>query len=125
VRLFPDGSVDSDFTTPGFSHYYANQPAYLSALVPSEDGTLLVGGSFYYCGTYPTRGIARLKKDGHVDSSFQVTYDYMPQSIKKLDTTAGTLLAGGLFYAYGEQFMLLRFHKDGSLDHTFTSLLLN
>jgi uncharacterized delta-60 repeat protein len=121
VRLTPAGSVDDSFKTPGFLHYDANQPAYITALVPSVDGTLLVGGSFYYCGTYPTSGIARLKKDGRIDSSFQVSYNYMPQVITKLDTTAGSLLAGGLFYADGNQFMLMRFRKDGSADPTFTS----
>jgi uncharacterized delta-60 repeat protein len=91
VRLLPDGSVDSDFSR----HEGADD--FIWSLVRQEDGRILAGGWFNTFGGESRRGIARLNRDGSLDTSFEPgtgANDFVWPLALQAD---GSIIVGGRF----------------------------
>ena len=63
VRLMPDGSLDSSFTTLGAD-------GIIEAIVIQPDGKMLIGGRFSNFNGNPHNKLIRLNADGSIDSGF-------------------------------------------------------
>ncbi len=126
-RLNPDGSIDTTFGTQGktlvnFNNYNDEGNA-LSVL---EDGKILVGGTAGLVN-YADFGLFRLNADGSLDTSFgtggKVTttafqFGEYIQDIK-LQPDGKIVAAGWGFTGIGDDFFLVRYNPDGSLDTAF------
>lgn len=122
VRLNTDGTVDNTFDVAGaFIRHNYNGTAYIMALLPLQDGSILAGGTFYTCGDFVSPGVIRLFGNGTVDRSFQTPDVFEDNFITRLDTANKKVWAGGRFYSSGNQSMLQRFNGDGSMDTSFTN----
>jgi uncharacterized delta-60 repeat protein len=114
ARLNEDGTLDSSFKIGIGPSYYVN------ALALQKDEKILIGGSFKYYNGKPTTHLARLNKDGTLDTMFKVkawdtVYDLAIQD-------DGKIIVGGVFKSFNgiQKFNdLVRLHQDGSLDTTF------
>lgn len=124
VRLNADGTVDNTFQLPGggFLNQGRTDLASVSALLPLEDGSLLVGGTFYYCDNFLSPGVVRLLPDGSIDRTFNTGNIFMPYSISRLEVVEGKVLVGGLFYSHSHQYMVLRLNGNGIMDMGFQTL---
>lgn len=124
ARLNSNGSLDTDFVVS----VGTDGPVY-TALVQA-DGNIVVGGEFIKYQTNYSRGIARIKPDGHPDFSF----DTGSGLLVTVDNTTRTgfantlvlqanqkLIVGGNFTNYDNtaQNGLLRLNTDGKIDSTF------
>jgi uncharacterized delta-60 repeat protein len=69
IRLNTDGSTDFAFQTPSFQYPNINNNGVFSIL-PLNDGTVLLGGSFTAVNGVPRLRIVRLKADGSVEQNF-------------------------------------------------------
>src|SRR5262245_12006504 len=70
VRVHPDGTMDDDFA---FS--FTKGPlsdAFISFILSQSDGSSIVAGSFIEINGQPRTGLARIKADSTLDSSFNV-----------------------------------------------------
>lgn len=96
----------------------------VNALVVQPDGAVLVGGSFDHCTATPRRGIARLKNNGDLDTSFNPGSG-LPQGSANVQTMAlqpdGRVLIGGGFSTYDSvaRSNIARVNANGTLDTTF------
>lgn len=120
ARLNADGTLDHTFTAPDFSN------GYLYVVEILDDGNILVGGEFHLEGY---RGLARLKDDGSVDTSF------MPGPASAIRGTAGKvhalhvmpnghILVGGDFTNFNAvNTRFTRLKQDGNLDYTFNNTM--
>lgn len=108
-----DGSMNSSFN-PGVG---AN--AIVRAVVPLTNGQILIGGDFtQYSGT-DRGGLARLNKDGTLDSGFQATVTGGVESLVLLPD--GKILVGGIFTSVNgvQQGSIAKLNSDGTLDTSF------
>jgi uncharacterized delta-60 repeat protein len=117
VRLNEDGTRDPSFAAGAV----ANQDI-MCTLIDS-DGRILIGGSFLEVQGVPLNGIARLKKDGSIDSSFvpELGIENVVAIAMEKD---GRILIGGYFQMVvavdGVQHSgIARLNVDGSLDESF------
>jgi uncharacterized delta-60 repeat protein len=115
ARLNTDGSLDNSFN-PGIG---ANNSIYVVAL--QSNGKILIGGDFTTFNGTSRNHIARLNKDGSLDTSFNPksaandnVYSIVLQSDNKI-------LIGGSFTSYNGTIRncIARLNKDGSLDKSF------
>jgi len=116
IRLNPDGTVDTDFSTNNL-----NGAVYSIAIQP--DGKILLGGGFNYYdydGNYYYH-IIRINSDGSPDYTFPVgggfnndVYDIQLQS-------DGKILVGGVFSQYNgyDAYDIIRLNSNGSIDSSF------
>lgn len=129
VRYNSDGSLDNNFGTGGkVSTSFGNTYESAHSIVVQADGKILVGG---WKGSIPLDSdfaVARYNIDGSLDSTFGLNGQVISEfgisdsagfSIA-LQSDGKILLAG---YAYnfpnGEDFALVRYNADGSLDSSF------
>ena len=68
ARLMDDGTVDEDFTSPGFGGIPFQ--TFVRAVRLQQDGKIIVVGSFVDVGGAPHGGIARLNATGTLDGEF-------------------------------------------------------
>lgn len=88
ARLNADGSLDTDFTTPG-----AN--AMVHSLVVQTDGKILAAGEFTALAGVSRSRLGRLNTDGTIDADFLATTDW---DVYTLALQAdGKILVGGQF----------------------------
>ncbi len=117
ARLFPDGSLDTDFD-PGSG---SNGP--ISAIALQSDGKIIIAGEFsVYNGAWKNR-IARLNSDGSLDTDFSPgTSANRPISAIALQSD-GKIIIGGEFTVYNgvKRNYLARLNPDGSLDTLFNN----
>jgi uncharacterized delta-60 repeat protein len=114
-RLLPDGGVDSSFGQNGF----AQGPSIVNKIEVQPDGKIV---------SISDKAVLRFNSDGTVDNSF--TMGTLPAGVGELSDLAlqsdGKVVAATYFKTingddfYGNDFALLRFNPDGSLDLTFS-----
>ena len=119
VRLNDDGSLDVTFNTGG-GNYGPNGS--VTAISIQPDNKILLGGSFSSYNQYNANGIARLKTNGKLDSSFNVGGTGTNNSINKiLIQPDGKIILGGNFTSYNNisANYLVRTNADGTYDVGF------
>ncbi len=67
ARVNPDGTVDTAFNSGG-----SGSSSNIYSVLPLADGRMIITGSFSTYNGSPARGIARIKADGTLDSTFAV-----------------------------------------------------
>lgn|GEM_PF-1392502 len=134
ARLHPDGTLDTDFIgSLGFGSLTGNRPE-VYAIVEESDGKILVGGTFTHVEGTARSCIARLERDGRLDSGFDPGSgaNVDPAGIKMRPDVQclalqrdGKILVGGFFSAMNgvPQNGLARLNVDGSVDATFRPVL--
>ena len=117
IRLNPDGSIDTGFTTgTGFDND-------TNAMVLQPDGKIILGGEFTaYNGTASNR-IIRLNADGTIDSSFLSGTGLSSGAVHviKIDSS-GNIMVGGSFtdlYNGSDVNRLLFLNADGTKKSDF------
>jgi len=112
ARLNADGSLDTAFD-PGDGIVGGNL---ISSLALQADGRIVIGGTFSQVNSLPRNGIARLRADGSLDTSFDPGASTVsPQVYSVALQPNGQVLAGGNF---GH---VARLNTNGSPDSTFNS----
>jgi uncharacterized delta-60 repeat protein len=117
IRLNPDGSKDTSFSTgTGFDES-------VNAIAVQADGKILVGGDFTtYKGAIENR-IIRLNPDGSKDTSFiaGTGFDDLVSAIAV--QADGKILLGGIFTAYNgaTENRIIRLNPNGSKDSSFST----
>jgi len=96
ARLNPDGSLDASFNPGLISGSSAGIPVSVNALAVERDGKVLLGGNFKTINGTERKTLARLNKDGSLDSSF--------------DPGSGASMTG---FGYGISFVVLQ--PDGKI----------
>lgn len=71
VRLHPDGRVDTNFSAVVSGSLDGNR-GQVSAIVVQGDGAILIGGNFTTVNGASRNGLARLNRDGTLDTTFEV-----------------------------------------------------
>ncbi|MCI0537397.1 MAG: immunoglobulin domain-containing protein [Verrucomicrobiales bacterium] len=130
LRLNVDGSLDETFS-PGsgpFLHNEFNCCGVVYAILPMDNGQILVGGLFDTFSGQPHAALVRLNADGSLDPGFSADAkvpDVAASDAPKVQclTLAGSgrVLVGGYFQSIGGQprFHLARLLPDGTVDPKF------
>jgi len=115
VRLNTNGTVDARFT-PGAG---ANGTVFAVAL--QTDGKILIGGDFTAVAGTPINRLARLNRDGSLDTSFAISNGFDAAVRAILVQPDGRIVAGGSFNNFNgtAQPSLARLNADGTLDTGF------
>lgn len=72
-RLYPDGSLDTNFVTPAhFRDSFYQDQALVDSLAIQPDGKVLAAGIFNYVNEIPQSNLVRLNADGSLDLGFQL-----------------------------------------------------
>ena len=136
VRYNTNGTLDTSFNGTGKVTTSFNNDDYIFALAVQPNGKILAAGKTYtgYSGgsfgtTYYETALARYNSDGTLDTSFNGTgkvttnvFSRVESATSVLVRDSGKILVGGNTNLYGTQdFQLLRFNANGSLDTTFGS----
>ncbi len=127
ARYNTDGSLDSGFGTGGkvFTAVGGNY-AFILSVIQQTDGKLVATG-YVHNGSNYDFGLVRYNTDGTLDTSFGVggvvltavgtSQDYPFSVIQQAD---GKLVAAGYSYSgSNNDFALVRYNTDGSLDSSF------
>ncbi len=116
ARRNPTGEVDSTFIPGAFV-----QGGRLNTVVEDGLGRLLLGGTFKKFGVLNQPYLVRLRRDGRVDPTFQVTVDGSVTKIIVLDD--GETMIGGFFANVNgvARSGLARLHRNGILDMGFAA----
>ncbi|HEB68496.1 MAG TPA: hypothetical protein ENI88_02625, partial [Desulfobulbus sp.] len=94
-RLSYDGSVDTSFD-PGSGTDFD-----ISALALHADGTIVIGGSFTSYNGIPRNRVARLSKDGRLDTSFGSSGGGLNGTVLALaEQVDGSIVVGGVFTSF-------------------------
>ena len=127
LRFNPDGSMDNTFDTDGIAMTTINGWGALArAMVRQPDGKIVLAGS--YIGPNPRDfAVVRFNSDGSLDSSFgsggKVTTPIGNSSDEAygiaLQPSGKLVVAGFSASATVEDFSIVRYNTDGSLDSTF------
>ncbi len=118
VRLNTNGDVDATFN----QKTGANGSVYTSA--KQEDGKLLIGGDFVTYNYETVNRIARLKKNGSLDPSFN-SGTGANGTVKSIAVQPnGKIIIGGEFTSYNNEpcQQIARLNTDGTLDGSFKAL---
>lgn len=114
ARLNPDGKVDPSFDPGGGPN------AAVRAIALQADGQLIVAGEFSEYRTTSRSGIARVKRDGSLDETFDPPFDRQTNSHLALALQAdGKILAGGYYYFPASRTGLVRLTSAGAIDSSF------
>ena len=121
VRLNSDGTLDNSFVVN--KGFYTGS---VYAILPLQNGKILVAGNFKTYKDVPAHFITRLNNDGSLDISFPLsgipTKEYSGYGIFSLAMQPdGKIIAAGRFDYYNTtlQQSILRLNADGSLDNSF------
>ena len=128
-RLEPDGNVDYSFNSGGVGigmrEGYSNIMGYACAVL--SDGTILLGGDFYYYNGVHKLGIVKLRSNGTIENPSLFKTDELNQYYRSIVTKIlvqpdGRILLLGFFsppIAGAVQKNIIRLMPNGSIDHTF------
>lgn len=117
VRLNPDGSTDASFVASA-----SGSGASVHVLVLQADGRILIGGFFSVVNGVTRNRIARLNKDGSLDTSFLNGQTGADQAVWSLAAQSdGKILVGGWFGTFNgvARKGLARLNANGTLDDYF------
>jgi uncharacterized delta-60 repeat protein len=117
ARLNANGSIDASFN-PSYG------PNAVFPIVLQPDGKILAAGYLKVSGYVVA--FARLNADGSVDDTFQLGRDELGAAHVRgmaLQMDGRILMNGNFIFKGSNQsfFGVLRFHTDGSIDHSFVS----
>ena len=115
ARLNADGSFDAGFDPrPG-------AVGSVNSISIQTDGKILVAGPFSSLDGLPRYGIARLNKDGSLDSSFDPGIVASGSVLEILAQKDNTVFIGGLFRAIDDVSLpgIARLNADGTVDAGF------
>lgn len=117
ARLNPDGSLDTTFNPSPVTLRGANGPVH--AMLPMDDGRILVGGSFTTYNNVNKRFL-RLLEDGTPDPTFN-TAQTTNGEVRTIALQDDKILIGGFFSAYGPnaKAKVVRLLENGDFDATF------
>jgi uncharacterized delta-60 repeat protein len=129
MRYDSDGAIDSGFGSGGYVLYDIPVSNYdfANSLILQSDGKIIQGGTCYNSGT-DQFCIVRYNADGSIDSTFgtsgYVIFDlpdssYDQASAIALQTNGKIIQAGTCTISGTEQFCIVRYNVDGSIDSTF------
>jgi uncharacterized delta-60 repeat protein len=123
VCLNSNGTEDTSWPTTGFNSG-TTAFGYVNDLELLPDDKVLACGRFRNYRGFPSSGIARIKTNGRVDSTFTSHFfsnDYTVRKILVLPN--GQYLAVGYFDIYSGRTVngIVRLYNDGTLDTTFMS----
>src|ERR1051325_8868334 len=115
ARLNADGSLDATFS-PGTG---AN--SYVESVAVQADGRILVGGNFTTINGTNRNRIARLNRDGSLDTTFGPGVGANGTVHSVVVQTNAKVLLGGTFSSINgtSRVGIARLNQDGSLDSTF------
>ncbi|WP_142683029.1 hypothetical protein [Chitinophaga polysaccharea] len=117
VRYLPDGTLDTTFNHTGISYIQTGGLAYVHTMQLQPDGRILLGGA-----ASNDLKLLRLKANGSTDSSFGVngiaTADTCIASCMVLRSD-GKIVVGGYTNSNNEDFAVMQFKPNGSLDTAF------
>lgn len=119
VRLNANGSLDSSFDVS------TSDAKVVWRLARQADGTTFVGGGFDKLGGFTRPGLARLRTDGTLDTTFAPNLSpYIGANVHAIAVQSdGKILIGGVFATFSgslQYFTILRLNTNGSVDSTFT-----
>jgi uncharacterized delta-60 repeat protein len=130
ARYNPDGTLDASFGTGGivatpFDFQGSNDRAYSVVLQP--DGKIVVAGSTLGVNLFANFALARFNSDGTLDTSFGtggiVTTSFgqfsAEPSTVAVQADGKIVAAGDANVDGGEDFALVRYNSNGTLDTTF------
>jgi len=122
VRLNANGTIDSTFTAQ------VGSIASIATIVVQADGRIFIGGDFSAADTTPKLSIARLNKNGTIDTSFKADIgdpsDQFACTVKTVTLLAdGRSIVSGYWTAsYGrgeDSYFIYRLKVNGERDTTF------
>jgi len=117
ARLNTNGSLDHSFSS-GMGVYGGDLRDNIAVVTIQSDEKIIIAGHFkYYNGTL-IKNIARINKDGSIDTTFAFetgSRDIVYHTALQSD---GKIVTGGWFNEFNDSF-LFRLNVDGSLDSTF------
>ncbi len=121
VRLNNNGDFDLTFN----QKTGANGSIFSSA--KQSDGAILIGGNFTYYNYKFANQIARLKKDGSLDPSFNSGTGANGSVYAIAVQSNGKIIIGGDFTTYNNvpRNHIARLNKNGTLDKTFNNATVN
>ena len=125
VRYNANGSLDTSFDGDG-KRTLALGTGYdrANAVAVQSDGKIVVGGDAMIAGS-PDFAVMRFNSDGSLDTSFDTdgivttevsSQDYAPAMVLQAD---GKIVLAGFAFAGMNDFALVRYNSNGSLDTTF------
>lgn len=117
VRLNPDGSVDSTFSTGTGSN------GIIKSVAIQPDGKIIAGGYFNQFNGRAIRGIVRLNLDGTTDTTFSTGSGFDDKVEAILVQPDGKIIVGGDFVSYNDTLAgnIIRMLPDGHIDTGFMS----
>jgi uncharacterized delta-60 repeat protein len=115
ARLNPDGTIDATFSR----QRGPNDTVF--SLLPLADGKILIGGIFNSVDETSQGGIARLKGNGLLDTSFNSGSGTDGAVGKIVLQPDGKILVGGFFTTYNgiARNNIVRLNSDGTVDPSF------
>ncbi|MCY7347840.1 MAG: FG-GAP-like repeat-containing protein [Pyrinomonadaceae bacterium] len=117
ARLNQDGTLDTNFNLG-----LGVQDGYTLAIALQPDGKIIIGGSFLRYNGVSRKGIARLKADGTLDTTFNPGTGVNGGSVFSLAIQSdGKIIIGGFFGIYNgvTRNHIARLNTDGTLDTSF------
>jgi len=120
VRYNADGSLDTSFGGDGEVTTDFGRDDWGYSVTVQADGKILLGGSV----DFDRFALARYNADGSLDKSFggdgKVTFGSSAEgSSVTVQANGKILLGGGSFNGSNQDFALVRYNTDGTLDSTF------
>jgi uncharacterized delta-60 repeat protein len=101
VRINPDGSLDTDFSSYGYFVTAFSNTYIWNVNVQSND-KILVGGTFTSFNGVDVNKVARLNSDGSLDSGFDSTVG-ADDTVYSIATRENNILIGGDFTSYDSE----------------------
>lgn len=124
ARLNADGSLDTTFTGPNFADASG---WWVQSLALQPDGKILVGGDFYFSGTFYKASLCRVTATGALDSAFSGIFagadrdDYLPAVMSILVQGDGKIVIAGDFTSFNDRARggLARLAANGAVETSF------
>lgn len=116
ARIRSDGLVDTAFSTSSAADRE------VLCVARQADGKIIIGGNFTQFNGSPVGGIARLKTDGTLDTTFQTGSGANNDVTAVAVQADGKVLLGGDFTSFngGSHGRIVRLTSTGSVDPTFS-----
>lgn len=126
ARYNSDGSLDPSFGTDGIVVASLGGNSVINSVSIQSDGRV-VGAGYVFNGTSNDFAIARLNSDGSFDDTFDTdgivltpigTSNEQSYAVA-INSADGTIVAAGSSYIVDDDFAVVRYNSDGSLDASF------
>ena len=126
LQYKPDGSIDSSFGVNGIVVTDIAKDDYVYDMVMQPDGKIIVAGNRVKNeNDNQTSFVVRYMPDGSLDNSFGkkgivlTTYNTNTEITSISLQSDNKIIIGGNYFGIGNEYMLVRFRTDGSVDSSF------